>query len=44
MTLDDLKEMEKTNVTRWAIHLLETAESDQLRKIMDLITKVLDKS
>lgn len=43
MTLDELKNKEPTNSTRWAIHLLETMEKNQLEEIMEICKKILDK-
>lgn len=44
MTLNEIKDMEKTDITRWAIHLLETIENSKLEKILELCQKNLDKS
>jgi len=43
MTLEELKELDRTNETRWAIHLLETMNKDQLKKVIEICTNVLDK-
>ena len=43
MTLEEHKELDKTNETRWAIHLIETMEKNQLEEIIKIIQKVFDK-
>ncbi len=42
--LDDLKTGEKTNITRWAVHILDALPEDDVRKLNTLLSEVLDEA
>ena len=42
--LDNLKTSEKTNITRWAVHILDSLSEDDVRKLNKLLSEVLDES